>query len=161
MSEYSIEFGKKLAEVANFVMADGLDDAEAPRVVLYLSLLSTEISLKAMLEKAGTPVKEITRAGHDLARLLTNLDRCEIEFEITPGATRFLSASRLRACTIKDGECQITIGALIESSKNASKYPNKVRYGDQPRHFPAAVVAQMSSMVAAFAGKHWQSIRRK
>jgi putative DNA methylase len=93
MPEYSIEFAGKLAEVANFVVANGLDDAEAPRVVLYLSLLSTEISLKAMLEKAGKPVKEIARTGHDLAQLLTDLDRCEIEDETTPDATRFVPST--------------------------------------------------------------------
>src|SRR5437763_742351 len=131
MPEYSIEFGGKLAEVANFVAANGLDDAEAQRVVLYLSLLSTEISLKAMLEKAGKPVKEIAGTGHDLAQLLTDLDRCEIEVETAPGATRFVPASRLRASIIKHGECEITVGALIESIKDASQYPNKVRYGDQ------------------------------
>jgi hypothetical protein len=161
MPEYSIEFGGKLAEVANLVVANGLNDAEAPRVVLYLSLLSTEISLKAMLEKAGKPVKEIARTGHDLAQLLTDLDRCKIEVETTPGVTRFVPASRLRASIIKHGECEITVGALIESNKDASQYPNKVRYGDQLRHFPPSAVAQMALMVAAFAANHSQSIHTK
>ena len=159
--EYSIEFGEKLAEVANFVVADGLDDPEAPRTVLYLSLLSTEISLKAMLEKAGKPIKEIKRTGHDLAQLLTDLDCCEIEVETNPDVTRFVPASRLRASVIRQGECEITVGDLIEGTKpkGASQYPNEVRYGDQPHHFPAAAVAQMASKVAAFARKHWQSLQ--
>jgi hypothetical protein len=162
MPEYSIKFGEKLAEVANFVVADGLDDPEAPRAVLYVSLLSTEILLKAMLEKAGKPVKEIRRTGHDLARLLRDLDRCEIEVETTPGTPRFEPASRLRAVIIKHGECESTVGAMIEKgTKEASQYPNEVRYGDQLRHFPPAAVAQMASEIAAFAVKHWQSIRIK
>jgi hypothetical protein len=104
VSEYRIEFGRKLAEVAKFVAADGLEDLDAKRTVLYLSLLSTEISLKAMLEKAGKPVKEIKRARHDLGQLLSDLDHCEIEIGTAPGATRFVPASRLRASIIKQGE---------------------------------------------------------
>jgi hypothetical protein len=158
--EYSIEFGGKLAEVADLVVADGLDDPDARRTVLYLSLLSTEISLKAMLEKAGKPVKEIRRARHDLAQLLRDLDCCEIEAETTPGVTRLVPASRLRASIIKQGECEITIGDLI-GTKAASQYPNEIRYGDRLHHFPPAAVAQMASKVVAFAGEHWQSLQTK
>jgi hypothetical protein len=45
MPNYNIAFGEKLAEAANFIVDDGLDDRESARVVLYVSLLSTEISL--------------------------------------------------------------------------------------------------------------------
>jgi hypothetical protein len=69
---------------------------------------------------------------------------------MTPGRTKFVSASRLRACIIKEGECEITIGDLIERTKGASQYPNKISYGDELRHFLAAVVAQMATMVAAY-----------
>jgi hypothetical protein len=71
-----------------------MDDAQ--RTVLYLSLLSTEILLKAMLEHAGKPVAEIRERGHQLADLLTDLGLCEIEVEVTPGCHRYVPASRLR-----------------------------------------------------------------
>jgi hypothetical protein len=160
--EYSIEFGAKLAEVANFVVADGLDDPESPRVVLYLSLLSTEISLKAMLEQAGKPLCEIRNRGHNVAELLEDLGQCEIKVETDPGTRQFVSASRLRACSIEQGEAQITVGRVIEAeAEGASPYPNNVRYGDRLHHYPPAVVAQMASVVADFARKHWQTVRVK
>jgi HEPN domain len=152
MPEYNISFGEKLVEVANLVVADGLDDPESKRVVLYLSLLSTEISLKAMLEKSGKPVKKT----HDLAKLLGELALCKVEVEIY-GTTRFDTASRLRACTLSEGEGEITVGKLIDECKNASQYPNNIRYGNKLKHFPPTVVAQMASVVAAFARKHWET----
>jgi hypothetical protein len=158
--EYSIEFGAKLAEVANFVVTDGLDDPESPRVVLYLSLLSTEISLKAMLEKAGKPVAEIRARSHNCAELLNDLGQCEIEVE--NGTPRFVPASRLRACIIKQDEGETTVGKMMDAeSEGASLYPNQVRYGNQLRHYPPAAVAQMASAVADFARKHWQAVRVK
>jgi hypothetical protein len=159
MPDYNIAFGKKLAEVANLIVDDGLDDPASPRVVLYLSLLSTEISLKAMLEKAGKPVAEIRKRSHKLADLLTDLSQCEIEVEIA-GAPKFVPASRLRAYSLKQGDGEVTIGKVIDAeSEGASSYPNNVRYGDLLQHFQPPVVAQMASMVAAFADKHWQTIR--
>jgi hypothetical protein len=161
MPNYNIAFGEKLAEVANLIVDDGLDDRESPRVVLYLSLLSTEISLKAMLEKAGKPLAGIRKRSHKLADLLSDLGQCEIEVEIA-GAPRFVSASRLRACSLKQGDGEVTIGKVIDAeSEGASQYPNNVRYGDLLHHFPPPVVAQMASTVAAFADKHWQTIRAK
>jgi hypothetical protein len=159
--EYSIEFGEKLADVANSVVTDGLDDPESPRVVSYLSFLSAEISLKAMLEKAGKPVPEIWKRLHKVAELLEDLGQCEVEVEIGPGTRQFVSASRLRACSIEQNEAQITVGKVIEAEKEgASSYPNKLRYGEQWRHYPAPVLAKMASAVAVFARQHWDSLRR-
>jgi hypothetical protein len=167
---YSIEFGEKLADVANFVVTDGLDDPGSPRVVLYLSYLSAEISLKAMLEKAGKPVCEIRKRSHKVAELLKDLDQCEVEVEIVPGTRKFVSASRLRACIIKQGKAQITVGKVIEAQKeccadgsviSASSYPNEIRYGDDLQHYPPDVVAQMASVVAGFARQHWHILRVK
>ena len=66
MAEYDIAFGERLAETARIVAADGLEQLDAQRTVLYLSLLSVEITLKALLEHAGIPVTEI-RARCDLS----------------------------------------------------------------------------------------------
>jgi hypothetical protein len=160
MPTYSIDFGEKLANVANFVVTDGLDDPGSPRVVLYLSLLSTEILLKAMLEKAGKPVPKIRKRSHNVAELLKDLDQCEVEVEIVPGTRQFVSASRLRAYSIEQGEAEITVGKVIEAEKDsASSYPSGVRYGDRLLHYSPAVVAQMASVVAVFARRHWCTLR--
>lgn len=162
MAEYDIAFGEKLAEVASFVVTDGLTDLDAKRTVLYLSLLSTEISLKAMLERAGRPMAEIRAQSHRLANLLTDLTQCEIEVEVTPNNRFFVPATRLRACTIRHGDAETTVGAIIDAeNQGASTYPNQIRYGDVLRHYPPEMVAQMAAKVAAFARQHWQSIHVK
>ena len=160
MAEYDIAFGERLADMARMVAAEGSAPIDAQRTVLYLSLLSVEISLKAMLERAGIPVAEIRARSHRLAELLSDLGRCEVEIEVTPGVKHYVPASRIRACTLSNGAAESTVGAVIEAeSQGASTYPNQVRYGDLLRHYPAGVVAQMAAKISEFAREHWQSIR--
>jgi hypothetical protein len=129
VAEYDIAFGEKLAEVASTVAAEDLSTHDAQRTVLYLSLLSTEISLKAMLERAGKPVAGIRARSHRLAELLTDLGQCDVEVEIAPGCRRYVSASRLRSLTLKHGGAESTIGAVIDGeNQGASTYPNQVRH---------------------------------
>jgi hypothetical protein len=162
MAEYDIAFGKRLAETARMVAAEGLVEVDAQRTVLYLSLLSTEIALKAMLEQAGKPVPDIRARSHRLAELLSDLGQCEVEVEMTPGAKRYVSASRIRAIPLSHVGAQSTVGAVIDAeSPGVSTYPNQVRYGEVLRHFPADVAAQMAAEVSAYALEHWHSIRIK
>jgi hypothetical protein len=162
VAEYDIAFGERLAETAHVVAAEDLVPLDAQRTVLYLSLLSTEITLKAMLERAGKPVSEIRARSHRLAELLSDVGQCEVEIEISPGTKRYVSASRLRSCTLNHAGAESTVGAVIDAeSQGASSYPNQVRYGDVLRHFPAEVVAQMAIKVSAFGREHWQSLRIK
>ena len=51
--EYNIEFSGKLIEAAKVLQDSDSSNKESNRATLYLSLLSCEISLKALLEKAG------------------------------------------------------------------------------------------------------------
>lgn len=161
MAEYDIAFGERLAKTARMVAGEGLVELDAQRTVLYLSLLSTEITLKAILERAGKPVSEIRAHSHRLAGLLADLsDQCEVEVEVAPGTKRHVPASRIRAIQLSHGGAQTTVGAVIDTeSQGESPYPNRVRYGDVLRHFPAEVVTQMAEKVSAFAHEHWDSIR--
>jgi len=160
VAEYDVAFAERLAETARMVAAEGLVPLDAQRTVLYLSLLSAEVALKAMLEHAGKPVSAIRARSHNLAALLTDLGQCKVEIEITPGTKSFASASRLRGRSIKHGPARTTVGAVLDAeSQGASQYPNKVRYGDVLRHYPAEVVAKMASEVVAFAREHWHSLR--
>lgn len=162
MTEYKIQFGEKLAEVAAFVITDGLSDLDAKRTVLYLSLLSIEISLKSMLEQAGKPISEIRARSHCLAELLKDLGQCEVEVEVTSSNHMYVPASRLRSCPLRHGDAEVTIGAVIDAeSQGASSYPNKVRYGNVLIHYPPEIVAQAAVKIADFARQHWQSIRTK
>lgn len=160
MAEYDVAFGERLAELAHMVVDEGVEPLDAQRTVLYLGLLSVEITLKAMLEHAGIPVSKIRARSHSLAELMSDLDRCEVEIEVTPGIKQYMPASRLRACTLKHGASETTVGVVIDAeSHSASTYPSKVRYGDVLRHFPAAVVAEMAIEVSAFARQHWEGLR--
>lgn len=142
MAEYDIAFGEKLAEVAGFVVADGITDLDAKRTVLYLSLLSTEISLKSMLEHAGRPVPEIRAQSHRLANLLTDLNQCEVEVEVTPNNRMFVPATRLRACTLRHGDAEVTVGAVIDAeSQGDSTYPSQIRDGDVFQKFEMPTIA--------------------
>jgi hypothetical protein len=158
--EYSLPFAQKLAKAATLVAAEGLNDPDAKRAVLYISLLSTEISLKAMLEKAGVPLPKIRKRSHDLAGLLRDVSQCKVEVQVTPSTKRYLPALRLRNVTLTYPPAQPTVGEIIDAEiKGASKYPGAVRYGKLPSHYPPELVAQMATKVAAFAKSHWSSIR--
>ncbi len=160
MPEYSRAFAEQLAKIATRVAADGLSEPDAQRTVLYLGLLSTEISLKAMLEQAGVPFSKIRRRSHNLGGLMHDLGRCTVAVQVTPGTPKHVPASRLRACTLDHLPAEPTVGELIDAeSKGASHYPHQVRYGKLPRHYPPELVAQMATKVAVFAKQHWQSIR--
>jgi len=127
--------------------------------VLYLSLLSTEISLKAMLEQAGVELPKIKKRSHNLSALMKDLGRCTVGTTITPGNDMKVPASRLRAVSLQYGEAKSTVGEIIDAEKaGASKYPNNVRYGALPSHYPPEIVSQMAVKLVSFAKKHWKSL---
>lgn len=155
MPEYDISFADKLSQVACQVLADGIEEIEAQRTVLYLSLLSTEIALKAMLEKAGKPIAGIRSRSHNIAGLLSDLDHCNVCVE----DSHSLSASRIRAIELSYGVAKITVGAVIDvASDHASRYPGEVRYGERLSHYPATTMAQLSTSVVLFAKTYWASL---
>lgn len=160
MAEYDIAFGKKLAETAKIVLDLGTDSHDAIRTVTYLSLLSTEISLKAMLEKAGISPSAIRKHNHSLRALLKDICGCEVEVEVAPGLLQFTSAARLCPIEIPYKNAKTPVGRVIEAEKEgASLYPIKIRYGDSFSHFAPEVLAGMAKAVAGFATEHWGSIR--
>src|SRR5690348_1402731 len=100
MPEYDIAFGSKLADAARLVAAVDLENVNAKRTVLYLCLLSSEITLKALLERAGKPVRKIAKQSHNLSALLSDLDRCKICVEVVPGKFVWEPASSVRALVV-------------------------------------------------------------
>ena len=75
--EYSLAFAKQLIEAASALKGPDLIYEERRRAVLYLSLLSIEITLKYLLEKSGVRVQEIRGRSHSIEKLLSDLDDCE------------------------------------------------------------------------------------
>jgi hypothetical protein len=160
MAEYDIAFAQKLADTASSVTSDGVEGIDGQRTVLYLSLLSTEIALKALLEKAGKPVPEIRARSHRLSQLLSDVDACEVEVELAPGALRWCSASRLRAEVVDERFGNATVGVLLQAEADgASVYPNQVRYGDLLRHYPPQLLAKMALSICEWARSNWTTIR--
>jgi HEPN domain-containing protein len=160
MPQYDIDFGDRLAKIANQIVEEGLHTDDAQRAVLYLSLLSSEILLKALLEKAGKPVSEIRKHSHDLTALLRELDQCYITDEIVPGVQKRRHATTLRARSVLQTNERATVGFLIDEAERlgASRYPNEIRYGELVRHFHAEVMARMASEIVLWARQHWDDI---
>lgn len=159
--EYSLEFGKRLIEAAkSFVITEETDD-EAGRAVLYLSLLSCEITLKALLEKAGFTIGELKSRSHDLKGLLTDICFCELAGSGI-GNSKPFSASRLLSQEVIKNTGNGTVGALLEAETlGASKYPNDIRYGDLIKHFPPLVMLECATVVSRWAEQNINLIKRK
>lgn len=160
MSEFSTDFSKKLIDAASFVVKDGMDSLDAERTVNYLSKLSCEITLKALLEKAGVPVPEIKKLSHKLGRLLDRFGDCEVKAEVVNGRLDWVPATRLRAEPIKTSMGEATIGTLLTcEEQGASKYPNEIRYGDDIKDFPPEAHLQAAIVLLDWARIHWKIIR--
>lgn len=159
MAEFSLGFSEKLVEAGQFVANQDDDTVDAQRTVLYLSCLSCEIALKALLERCGKPSKEIRRVRHDLARLLADVGKYRVKEEITKDCLSCVPATRLRAVTVDDRFQNATVGAILSAEqKGASKYPTKVRYGPMVQHFPAAIVLETARLLVDWARDHWDDI---
>jgi hypothetical protein len=160
MPTYSIEFGAKLAEVAQYVASSSEQDIYAARVAMYVSRLSMEVSLKALLERAGVPVAEIRARSHCLSGLLDDLGRCEVQVEATPQLRAWAPASRLRSVTLAVEGGATTVGAVLDAeAKGASQYPNQIRYGTKLVDYPPVVLAAAAASVVVWGRQHWEGIR--
>jgi hypothetical protein len=160
MPEYDLQLAEELAIVAGSVPQTELAPVAHDRMRLYLAMLSIELSLKAMLERAGMPVQHIRNRGHRIRDLLSDIDRCTIEVTPMAGVVCRTSASRLRSVAISTQIESGTVGQLIEGlGGNVSNYPNQIRYGGHLRHYNASLVADAAGQIIAFAKAHWSSIQ--
>ena len=168
MSEYNLGFSKYLvhsARLAGRNPADGVDPFFAEQTMTYLSLLSCEITLKAMLEKAEVKVPRI----HNLDQLLDMLSStCEVEVDINDGHLKRCPAVRMRAITIKSDGAESTVGKILEGwkvlengTREASNYPVEIRYGDRFKNVSVDALIQTAEAVISFAEENWDTIRQK
>jgi hypothetical protein len=145
---YSYEFAKRLIEAAESMFHEGAKKEEAGRTVLYLSCLSCEISLKALLERTGYTPKELKKLSHNLSSLLAEISSCTI----APSGNK---ASTLRSKSAVPGTGNGTIGALLESElSGGSVYPNEIRYGDTVRHYPPEAMLSCAKVVRDWCDQH-------
>lgn len=160
MSEYKIGFAEKLSEISESMTKEALDSEDARRAVLYLSLLSCEIALKATLEKSGKKVSDIRKKSHNLSSLLNEVCSCTILREVTNNKLSRIKATCIRGVVVDINLGNATVGHLLEAEKyGASKFPNEIRYGNALKHFPVAVMAKLSNKVVAWVREHWDDIQ--
>ncbi len=160
MAEYNLKFSEKLAEIAVKVDEEEPFAYVSRRATVYLSRLSAEISLKALLEQAGVPVRRIRGRSHNLSRLLKDVGKCEIEINLTPETKKWVPASRVRSVTLDMDFVDIPIGALIEANDDRiSKYPNEIRYGEKVVDFHPSMMSEMAVTLAKWAKEHSKTIR--
>lgn len=161
MTEYSLSFSEKLIDAASFVAKEDLDQIEAKRTVLYLSLLSCEISIKALLEKSGMPVGKIKALSHNHIKLLSALSNCEIEKEYGDNrARRWFPATEIRSLTIDNKYSNATLGHLLSGEdSSASVYPNQIRYGSSLTHYPPEIMVEVAKIAFSWANKYSEKIR--
>ena len=119
MSEYNLGFSKKLAETARLVADEGVDSFDAVQTVIYLSLLSCEIALKAMLERSGLPVGKIREHSHNLEALLGEVSNCQVEVDIAGGHLRWVPAVRIRSIPIKSEGAESTVAQVPDSKRKS------------------------------------------
>jgi len=150
--EYNLEFSQRLIDAAkSFMDKDELGE-ETGRAVLYLSLLSCEISLKAILEKAGYSPKELKKGSHDISGLLSDLCFCDL-IGTGPGSKPYTGAELL-GVVVDSNFRNGTVGHLLSGEENgASKYPNKIRYGEQLIHFPPLIMLNCATKVCEWVKK--------
>ena len=159
--QYSLDFARQLFDAARVPKAQMASYDEAKRAVLYLSLVSIEISLKYLLEKAGVSIPAIRNRSHDIQGLLSDLGSCEIQVDLG-GEIKWASASRIRARVVNPAYHGATLGSLLEGeSKGASRYPNEIRYGESPHHFPPDLMHECAGKVIEWAAEYSSSIRIK
>lgn len=161
MAEYNIEFAEKLILAAKVVASSDSNSVDAQRTVLYLSLLSCEISLKALLEEAGMSTREITALSHNLRGLLDAVCRCEVnETVIGVASPMWVSAARVCAIPIDVGGAESTVGTLLSlEDEGASRYPNQIRYGSAIIHAPCEAMLQAAEKILAWVGAHAATVR--
>lgn len=161
MSEYNIGFSEKLVDAARIVAASSTNTVDEQRTILYLSLLSAEIALKAFLEQAGVSIKEIRNCSHDHEELLAKVSLCEIQAEVSPSQIEWVPASRVRAISVYSEYNESTIGTLFSlENEGASQYPNQIRYGNTVTHAPAGAMLQASEKLLEWVKKYINSARQ-
>lgn len=162
MAEYDLGFAEKMAEAADLLDEKNHWRCDARRVVVYLCRVSMEISLKALLEKAGVAPRSIRKRNHDLRGLLSDLDSCEV-LEHTAGLReRWISAGTVREECIDYGFIKLPIGEYIAAdSPEVSEYPNQIRYGSLVIDFTPPLLIGSARLLLNWAQAHWSSIRVK
>ncbi len=162
MPQFNMKFSKLLIDAANAVRATDAASFEANRTVLYLSKLSCEITLKALLENAGKPIREIRALSHNLIELQNEFSLCEVEDDSNGGHPKWIIANGFRGEIVDNRFANATVGLFLDAETlGATKYPNQIRYGDKVIDFPAELWPQAALILSNWGQRYWGRIRIK
>lgn len=160
MSEYNIDFSDQLLDAARIVAAQSKDTADGQQTILYLSLLSAEMSLTSLLEGAGVPISEIRLCSHSHQKLLAKLDHCEVKVETSTEQTEWMPVSRLNGITVSAGNMNFYLGTLFSfESERDSRTHIPVSYCNEVINVPSTVMLRASEELAEWARQYRNVIR--
>ena len=145
--EFDFDFAERTLEAAILLgkHADGKN--ETARTVVYLSCLSMEISMKALLEQSGLSEPEIRKFSHRLKDLLLAIDSLQFLGERIRPQHRLWSQ---RVSSHVNG----SVGLLLSEAANGSVYPNQIRYGEQVACIEPMLMLNMAKVVLAWCNKN-------
>jgi hypothetical protein len=160
MPIFNLGFSDKLIEAAQFIFDDDGDDFDKLQTVLYLSYLSCEITLKALLEKAGKPIKDIRACSHDFEKIFQPFFiEVEINEEVVNNIYKWIKASGIGCEQTKEGIYEPTVRTML-TDKKASQYPSNLRYaGDHISSYPPQELIKAARILHSYALKYWDKIR--
>lgn len=156
MPAYSFQLARSFADIALCKVVSGQSTVEDHQAIAYISRVSIELSLKALLEKAGVQPNTVRRLSHDLPGLLKELGKCKVN---VPNFPTQVSAVRIRAEPIQWNGREVTIGNVIDAQlTGASTFPGQYRYGPPPTDYPAESLVRAAIALCEWPQKHWDSI---
>lgn len=154
--EFSLEFSKRLIEAAENLSQMKPVEQDADRAILYLSLVSCEVSIKALLEEAGYSLSNIKKMSHKFSKLKKALADCDFKGDKKGSAARLFAKSPDKKVP------KMTVGKLLDfEQEKASVFPNQVRYGSSVKNYPPTLMLACAKKVNKWAFKNISIIKRK
>ncbi len=160
MAIYNLGFSEKLIEAAQFVLDDEGDEFDKLQTILYLSHLSCEITLKALLEKAGKPIKDIIACSHDFDKMFQPFFvEVEIYEEVGNNIYRWFKAGGIGCEQTSEGINEPTVRTTL-TDRRTSQYPSNLRYaGNHISAYPPRELIKAATILLNDARKYWDNIR--
>lgn len=143
--DYSINIAKSNIKAASLLLenykTEPVDQYADTNVIIYLSMISIEISLKYALNRAGFSLAELIGKGHDIKKLFK-----AIKYETIADNNRLpMSLGTINLKTEQSGS--ITVGKLISNLEQADNYPY-FRYAGANKHYPPRFMLECAKEVA-------------
>jgi hypothetical protein len=160
LSSYNLGFSEKLIEAAEFVHNDDGDEFDKLQTILYLCHLSCEITLKAILERAGIPIRDIIACSHDFEKMFQPFfTKVEIYKEVGNNVFRWVKAGGI-GCEQTKKELYEPVVRSMLTDKQISQYPSNLRYaGDKISTYPPQELIKAARILLNDANKYWDNLR--